>query len=63
MTGESRRITLSSPVLYDPPRFAVGGQTGQGSGDVKLYEWIREVCMRATCLVIGDAYREELTVP
>lgn len=43
MATESRRIALSSPLLFDPPRFAVGGQIGHGSGDVKLYEWIREV--------------------
>lgn len=44
MTTEPRRIALSSPLRHARPRFAVGGQGQAGSGDVKVYEWVREVC-------------------
>lgn len=41
--AETRRIALAAPIWHDPPRFAVGGQTGQSGGDVKVYEWIKDV--------------------
>jgi hypothetical protein len=37
------RIARSDPIASDPPRFVVAGQVGTASGDVKLYEWHREV--------------------
>ena len=41
--AESRRIALAAPIWHDPPRFAIGGQAGQTAGDVKVYEWSKEV--------------------
>jgi hypothetical protein len=43
--AESRRIALAAPIWHDPPRFAVGGQAGQSGGDVKVYEWIKDVSL------------------
>ncbi|WVQ80889.1 hypothetical protein IAT38_002996 [Cryptococcus sp. DSM 104549] len=44
MTGDPRRIALSDPLLSHPPRFVVGGQLSQMvSGDIKMYEWRRDV--------------------
>lgn len=43
MSSEPRRIALASPIEYGKPRFAVGGQGQAGNGDIKLYEWTREV--------------------
>lgn len=44
MATESRRIAVSDPHMLSPPRFVVGGQLSHtASGDVKLYEWDREV--------------------
>lgn len=44
MATEFRRIALADPHALSPPRFLVGGQLSHtGSGDVKLYEWDREV--------------------
>lgn len=37
------RIAKPDPISSDPPRFVVAGQAGTASGDVKLYEWHREV--------------------
>jgi hypothetical protein len=42
--AEVRRIALSDPLQATPPRFLVGGQPNQSvSGDVKMFEWRREV--------------------
>lgn len=43
MTSEPRRIALSSPLKHALPRLVVGGQGQAGSGDAKVYEWVREV--------------------
>lgn len=44
MATELRRIALADPHTLSPPRFLVGGQLSHTvSGDVKLYEWDRDV--------------------
>lgn len=44
MATEFRRIALADPHTLSPPRFVVGGQLSHTvSGDVKLYEWDRDV--------------------
>lgn len=46
MATESRRIALADPHHLAPPRFLVGGQLAHMlSGDVKLYEWDRDVSL------------------
>ena len=42
--AEPRRIALSDSVLDERGRFLVGGQASQAaSGDIKMYEWRKEV--------------------
>lgn len=44
--SDIRRIALSDPLQGRPARFVVGGQASQSaSGDVKLYEWHKEVSL------------------
>lgn len=46
MSLEVRRIALASPFTTGPARFVVGGQAGtNASGDVKMFEWDRVVCI------------------
>lgn len=46
MATECRRIALADPHHLAPPRFLVGGQPAHMlSGDVKLYEWDRDVSL------------------
>ena len=38
------RIARCDPVASDLSRFVVAGQAGSSAGDVKMYEWHRQVC-------------------